>query len=189
MNFIFSPIILIISISLATPSLDLYTYCLSFSTLSSPTIGVWGVLLSSLYFMYHLLTPSIVIALSRYIQYYSSPTIGVRVIALSRLSPYLPAHMDCGSYTIHYAYTVSLNLTSMPSIPISFLRSCDATTFLRLYWWHMWLWHLGLALILNSPTVSILISSLVLPSLPVPEAIHYNMSTRTGYYFSIKYWQ
>ena len=48
MNFIFSLIIPIISISLAAPSLDLYTCCLSFGTLSSPTIGVWGVLLSSL---------------------------------------------------------------------------------------------------------------------------------------------
>ena len=40
MNFIFSLIIPIISISLAAPSLDLYTCCLSFGTLSSPTIGV-----------------------------------------------------------------------------------------------------------------------------------------------------
>ena len=101
MNFIFSPIILIISISLAAPSLDLYTCHLPFGTLSSPTIGVWGVLFSSLYFMYHLLTPRIVTALSRYIQYYSSPTIRVWVITLSRLSPYLPTHTECSDQFSH----------------------------------------------------------------------------------------
>ena len=40
MNFIFSLIIPIVSISLAAPSLDLYTCRLCFGTLSSPTVGV-----------------------------------------------------------------------------------------------------------------------------------------------------
>ena len=129
MNFIFSPIIPIVSISLAAPSLDLYTCRLSFGTLSSPTIRVWGVLLSSLYFMYHLLTPSI-------------------VFALSRLSPYLPAH----------TFLVSISLNPYHLTPLRCLLRCP-------------LGHLCLFTTIRLSTIIHLLPPILLTRLPVTSSL------------------